>query len=118
MKSMFKKLNRTAWVAFTLMSVLMILYLMMYGQWPTLMIVLWCISLALFVMVLVGCIVLNIQKHHQAGTLSKLLLRYVIVAAAAFVVLVLLDLTVGKVAWQADAAAGLVLGLLGLYARP
>lgn len=118
MKSMFQKLHRTAWVAFTIMSILMVLYLFLFGPWPAILVVMWFISLALMIMVLIGCIVQSVSRHHQAGTLRKLVLRYCLAAAVVFGVLVLLDATTGTIAWKADIQAGLILGLLGLYEKP
>lgn len=118
MKSMFQKLHRTAWVAFTLMTILVVLYLFLFGALPSIMVLLWFVALALMVMVLIGCIVQNVSRHYQMGKLGKLVLRYAVVAAASFAVLVLLDWTTGEIAWAADAQAGLIIGLMGLYAKP
>lgn len=118
MKTMFQKLHRTAWVAFTVMTVLMVLMLTLFGQWPSIMILLWFVSLALIIMVLLGCIVQNVHRHYQMGKLGRLAVRYIVVAAAVFAVLVLLDWTTGKIAWSADIQVGLLAGLMGLYAKP
>lgn len=118
MKSMFKKLHRTAWVAFTLMTVLMILCLFLFGEWSSVMLLLWFCALALLTMVLIGCIVQSVHRHWQAGEMGKLLLRCVGVAAAAFAVLVLLDWTTGTIAWKEDFLMGLLIGIMGLYEKP
>lgn len=118
MKSMFKKLHRTAWVAFTLMTVLMILCLFLFGQWPGVMLLLWFCALALLTMVLIGCIVQSVHRHWQAGKMLQLALRYAGVAAAAFAVLCALDWTTGTIGWKANLEAGLLTGIMGLYERP
>ena len=82
MKSMFQKLHRTAWVAFTVMTVLMVLMLTLFGEWPSIMVLLWFVSLALIIMVVLGCIVQNVYRHYQMGKLVKLILRGILVAAA------------------------------------
>lgn len=118
MKTMFQRLHRTAFVAFPLLSILLILSGMLFGSWPVVLIVLWFISLGLLIMVLLACIVQNVSRHWQAGTIRKLILRYLAVAAAAFAVLVVLDLFAERVLWSADLGVGLLVGLLGLYGRP
>lgn len=118
MKTMFQRLHRTTLIAFPLLSILLLVYQMLFGQWPTIMLALWVISLSLLIMVLLACITRNVVLHWQAGTIGKLLLRYLIGAAVSFAVLVGLDCIAGRILWLTDLGAGLVVGLLALYAKP
>jgi len=118
LKTIFQRLHRTAWVAFTVMTVLMLLCLTMFGHWPAIMVLMWVISLSLMVMVLIGCIFKNVYGHFQRGEYGKILLRYLISCLAVFGLLTCLDMTVGEIAWLGNTQAALIFGCLGLYARP
>lgn len=118
MKTMFQRLHRTTLIAFPLLSILLLIDQMLFGQWPVILLALWVISLSLLIMVLLACITRNVALHWQAGTIGTLLRRYLIGAAAAAAVLVALDCVAGHILWLTDLGVGLLLGLLALYAKP
>lgn len=118
MKNAFQRMHHTALIAFPLITILMVAYSFFFGAWPTVLILLWMASLGLLIVVLLACITKNVVRCHQEKTLGRLALRYLLCAAGAIVLLILLDLVAGKILWGLDLAVGAALGLLGLYRKP
>lgn len=118
MKTTFQRLHRTALIAFPLMTIVLVLYSLLFGGWPFVLLLLWAISLGLLIVVLLACIVQNAARRWQAGERKQLAFRYVRAAVIVFAVLVVLDFFTERIAWAENMAAALVLGLMGLYEKP
>ena len=118
MKTNFQRLHRTALIAFPLVTVLLILSQMLFGEIPVIMLIIWGISIGLLAVVLLACIVQSANRRFRAGEWRRQVVRYLVFAAAAFAVLVALDLFSDKVLWLIDGGVALLVGFLGWYERP
>ena len=117
MKTTFQRLHRTAFVAFPLVTVLLLLSQMLFGEIPVVMLIIWGISIGLLAVVLLACIVQAANRRFRGGEWRRLA-RYLIFAAATFAALVVLDLFADRVLWLADGLVALVVGFLGWYEKP
>ena len=118
MKTTFQRLHRTAFIAFPLTTVLLLLNLSLFGELSTVMLVIWGISIGLLAVVLLACIAQNANRRFRAGEWKQMLLRHAITAAVAFAVLTILDQFADKTLWLANAGAALGIGLLSWYQNP
>lgn len=115
MKKMFPRLHRTGVTAFCLLSVLMLLNLMLGGEGSGLLVMIWAISLGLFLTVVLAGAVMNVSRRWQGGARWEILAQFLLAAGAAFAVLVALDwFGSGRIAWLGDLAAGLLVGAVAL----
>ena len=118
MKTPFQRLHRTAFVGFPLVTILLLLSHMLFGEISVVMLIIWGISIGLLAVVLLACIVQSANRRFRAGEWRRQVVRYLVFAAAAFAVLVALDLFSDKVLWLIDGGVALLVGFLGWYERP
>ncbi len=116
-RTTLQRLNRTAFIAFPLATGLLLLSWLLDGM-STIMILIWAVSLGLLAVVLLACITRNVVQRWQAGNFKPLILRWCVVAAAVFGVLVLMDLTTDRIFWSADIAVAALTGFLSWYSKP
>ena len=118
MKTNFQRLHHTAFVAFPLVTVLLLLSQMLFGEIPVVMLIIWGISIGLLAVVLLACIVQAANRRFRGREWRRQVVRYLIFAAATFAALVVLDLFADRVLWLADGLVALVVGFLGWYEKP
>ena len=115
MKKMFPRLHRTGVTAFCLLSVLLLVNLMLSGEIPNFLFMIWAISLGLFFTVVLAGAVMNVSRRWQSGERWSILPGFLIAAGIAFAVLVALDWFGGeRIAWLADLGVGLLIGVVAL----